>query len=302
MGNIIKDSTGKVLTANGGAFEVTSSIDSNIQAGNIKKDVTILGVTGTYEGSGGGGGSSPTFGTIVMDFISLPADGDFVLHNFYSDGISEYFNIGLYFYDETTGTASSVLDDCIGATIGTLLLDDIGYAWMSYFNTSCYVADTIMDSSGYSTSMEFQYMDFGNTGYGNLCLINTDLVQSPNTRVTLNLYYTSTSIPEAAFVNSSVQSIILPDIITTIGNSAFENSDLTKCVLPSSITSIGDYAFGGSNLYTLVCLAETPPTLGTDVFDGSNIEFIYVPSNSENAYKTASGWSSYASKIYVLSN
>lgn len=31
---------------------VTSSIDQNITAGNIKKDVTILGVTGTYEGSG----------------------------------------------------------------------------------------------------------------------------------------------------------------------------------------------------------------------------------------------------------
>lgn len=34
---------------------VTSSIDANIQAGNIKKDIQILGVTGTYEGSGGGG-------------------------------------------------------------------------------------------------------------------------------------------------------------------------------------------------------------------------------------------------------
>lgn len=31
---------------------VTSSIDANIVAGNIKKDVIILGVTGTYEGSG----------------------------------------------------------------------------------------------------------------------------------------------------------------------------------------------------------------------------------------------------------
>jgi hypothetical protein len=30
---------------------VTSAIDSDIVAGNIKKDVTILGVTGTYEGS-----------------------------------------------------------------------------------------------------------------------------------------------------------------------------------------------------------------------------------------------------------
>lgn len=34
---------------------VTSSIDNNIVAGNIKKDISILGVTGTYEGSGGGG-------------------------------------------------------------------------------------------------------------------------------------------------------------------------------------------------------------------------------------------------------
>lgn len=37
---------------------VTSSIDSNITAGNIKSGVTILGVTGTYEGSGGGGGGN----------------------------------------------------------------------------------------------------------------------------------------------------------------------------------------------------------------------------------------------------
>ena len=36
---------------------VTSSIDNNIVAGNIKKDVSILGVTGTYEGSGGGSGN-----------------------------------------------------------------------------------------------------------------------------------------------------------------------------------------------------------------------------------------------------
>lgn len=32
---------------------VTAAIDANIVAGNIKKDVAILGVTGTYEGEGG---------------------------------------------------------------------------------------------------------------------------------------------------------------------------------------------------------------------------------------------------------
>lgn len=34
--------------------KVDSSIDSNIVAGNIKKDISILGVTGTYEGDGSG--------------------------------------------------------------------------------------------------------------------------------------------------------------------------------------------------------------------------------------------------------
>ena len=36
---------------------VTSSIDANIVADNIKKDIVILGITGTYEGGGGGGGT-----------------------------------------------------------------------------------------------------------------------------------------------------------------------------------------------------------------------------------------------------
>ena len=40
-------------TSGGSVGAVTSAIDNNIQAGNIKKDVEILGVTGTYEGSGG---------------------------------------------------------------------------------------------------------------------------------------------------------------------------------------------------------------------------------------------------------
>lgn len=53
MGKVITNSQGKVLVANNEGFEVTAAIDSNIVPSNIKKDVSILGVTGTYEGSGG---------------------------------------------------------------------------------------------------------------------------------------------------------------------------------------------------------------------------------------------------------
>lgn len=40
------------------AYANAQVVDANLVAGNIKKDVAILGITGTYEGSGGGGGSS----------------------------------------------------------------------------------------------------------------------------------------------------------------------------------------------------------------------------------------------------
>ena len=58
MGNVLKNSQGNVLISNNNAFEISSSVDSNIIPENIKKDVTILEVTGTYEGSGGGGSTT----------------------------------------------------------------------------------------------------------------------------------------------------------------------------------------------------------------------------------------------------
>ena len=56
---------------------VTSSIDANITPGNIKKDVSILGVTGIYEGSGGGGS-----GQYKLVFISTQpfTDGSKMRH------------------------------------------------------------------------------------------------------------------------------------------------------------------------------------------------------------------------------
>lgn len=53
------------VTVNG----VTSAIDSNIKAENIKKNVSILGVTGSYEG---GGGSQTGFNILSVDSNGNP--------------------------------------------------------------------------------------------------------------------------------------------------------------------------------------------------------------------------------------
>lgn len=56
--------------------------DANLVAGNIKKDVSIFGVTGTYEGSGGGG-ISGNYYTIQLSFTN-------------PSGVSEFAGIAIY--------------------------------------------------------------------------------------------------------------------------------------------------------------------------------------------------------------
>jgi hypothetical protein len=88
--------------------------------------------------------------------------------------------------------------------------------------------------------------------------------------------------------------------ITKIAPQAFiEKYNLVNVVIPHSVTYIGNNAFTGcTRLTNLVVRAETPPTLGADALSATNkLTNIYVPSDSVTKYKTASGWSNFASKI-----
>ena len=73
-------------------------------------------------------------------------------------------------------------------------------------------------------------------------------------------------------------------------------SKLTSVTIPSSVTSIGEGAFSDcSSLYMVYLKNPVPPTLGSDVFSGTKIGIIYVPTASVDVYKVA--WSDYADKI-----
>ncbi|MGN0007421.1 MAG: hypothetical protein ACI35T_04930, partial [Alistipes sp.] len=66
--------------------------------------------------------------------------------------------------------------------------------------------------------------------------------------------------------------------------------------LPACITSIGKQTFFKcSSLTSIYCRPTTPPSLGNNALISTAT--IYVPTESVNTYKTASGWSKYASKI-----
>ena len=87
--------------------------------------------------------------------------------------------------------------------------------------------------------------------------------------------------------------------------------------IPSTIECICNDAFRDvTSLTTVVINATTPPSIGERafryyVFDDITYDetyepleniTIYVPAESVNAYKTAPGWSDFASKIQAISN
>lgn len=131
-----------------------------------------------------------------------------------------------------------------------------------------------------------------------------------------------TSITSFAFAGcSSLTSVTIPDSVTSIGESAFQYCKMTNVLIGSGVKNINNNAFNGCtdlvsilipsvtsignsafyncpNLKLVATCASTPPTLGSTAFP-STIESIYVPNKALSTYKTATNWSSYASKLKV---
>ena len=89
--------------------------------------------------------------------------------------------------------------------------------------------------------------------------------------------------------------------IALIPNNAFRDcSSITSVTIPESVTTIGGNVFYNCyRLTSVYCKATTPPSLSnTYVFDNNGSgRKIYVPMESVEAYKSAEGWSEYASSI-----
>ena len=137
---------------------------------------------------------------------------------------------------------------------------------------------------------------------------------------------TVTLIGSFAFLGCQFSDFIIPNSVKTIGSSAFNNCDkltsvtipnsvtsiddrafyscsgLTSVTIPNSVTSIGSDAFSYCSVLTSVTIqATTPPTLVSTAFQNTNNNFIiYVPAESVDVYKTATNWSSLASRIQAI--
>ena len=112
-----------------------------------------------------------------------------------------------------------------------------------------------------------------------------------------------TSIDTYTFYNcSSLSSVSIPSSVTSIGSSAFYNChSLSSVSIPSSVTSIGNSAFSscyGMAIYDFTNHTSVPTLVSTNAFSSIPSDcVIKVPSSLLSTWKSATNWSTYASKI-----
>ena len=101
---------------------------------------------------------------------------------------------------------------------------------------------------------------------------------------------------------TNLENVIFGDRVRSIDSLAFSGyTSITNVTIPSGVTDIGSSAFKGcSGLTAIYCYPTIPPSAGSLIFEDTNNFPIYVPAASLNAYKTATGWSTYASRITSL--
>ena len=90
-----------------------------------------------------------------------------------------------------------------------------------------------------------------------------------------------TEIGSSAFSECrSIESIVIPESVSTIGSYAFESSALKSVILPESIHSISPYMFKSCYQLTSICIPDSVTTISDCAFNNcSSLQSITLPSS-----------------------
>ena len=147
-------------------------------------------------------------------------------------------------------------------------------------------------------------------------LVNAPTIPSNVTNMnnTFNSCYNLTEAPiipegvtnmDMAFSNcrNLVNAPIIPDSVTSMSMTFSNCYRLVNApVIPDSVTNMSMTFFRCSNLDGIFVIKPINPPSYSDTLTETNVVAIYVPDESVDTYKNASGWSEFADKIYPMSD
>jgi hypothetical protein len=191
-------------------------------------------------------------------------------------GISHYafaYCIGLTSVaipNSVTEIGGGAFQGCSGLT-SIVIPDSVAYIWIHAF--------------AYCNGLESITVDANNENYKSVdnCLLTKDGKQ----------------------LGAGCKNSVIPNGVNYIAPRAFTGSDLTNVDIPDSVTYIGSEAFSFCGKLESITINRSASE-GITALDDYALNYcgsltsIYVPADSVEEYKNASGWSKYASKIKAI--
>ena len=294
-------------------YTIMQAAPSSSSTPEVDDDGNILGTPASNE----------IFYTSNDGKIVTPKDvfGGLIISNTYDNGV------GVITCDRPiTGIGDSAFRDCRSLTSITIP-DSVTTIGFGAF-TGCYGLTSITIPDSVTT--------IGGNAFNSCSSLTSVTIPDSVTEIEYNAFdkcssLTSvtigdsvTTIGQNAFNScSSLTSVTIPDSVTEIGNNAFKNcSSLTSVTIPDSVTTIGYAAFQSCAILEKVVIGSGVKKIGSDAFrycyvlndisikattppsiDASSFSDIgtspifYVPTESIEAYKSATNWSDYANYI-----
>lgn len=237
--NVTPSTSAQTITATGGVdgyspvnvSAVTSSIDANIVAGNIKKDVTILGVTGSFEG-----GVTPT-GT-----LPITSNGVYDVTNYASADVQVPTTAPAHYIEKSVNANGTLIGaSTIINMTGVTSVGEKALYYAYYGNTSITGAVNFSDITNLADQDSLSYTFTNCTGITSVDLGSLTTIASP-----------ATGCLKYAFSGcTGITSVDLGSLNSIQASSAFESAFNSCTNLPSinlgSLKEIsGQYAFSSA--------------------------------------------------------
>lgn len=157
---------------------------------------------------------------------------------------------------------------------------------------------TAIGSNAFATCSNME--DFVITG-GEVALLNNSAFAACSALRAFEIPASVTGFGSTIFQTCyGLRALTLPEGMTAVPTSLIQNCiSLLEMEVPASVTTISASAFANTCLMRLHMRAEEPPTLANiNAFNTTPTAMkILVPMASVDAYKAATNWSSYASRI-----